>query len=103
MAVALGAPALSGGEVYKNQLAAEKELGMATDVKVGKVDIFLFDCQAASADETFVPATPQGLSKEERMKLAKSLKSDTDKGGTTIYSSETEIIPAGSRRIPYWR
>ena len=35
MAVVSVAPALSGGEVYKNQLAAEKALGMATDVKVG--------------------------------------------------------------------
>ena len=104
-------PAASGakpGRILPLLDSAKRRFGARTakvryDGKVGKVDIFLFDCQAASADETFVPATPQGLSKEERMKLAKSLKPDTDKGGTTIYSSETEIIPAGSRRIPYWR
>ena len=89
-AVMFGVPTLFGGEVYKNQSAAEKALGLANNVKtgvplpaasgakpgrilplldsakrrfgagtakvrydgqVGKVDIFLFDCQAMSARE----------------------------------------------------
>ena len=81
---------------YGARIAKARYDGMS-----GKVDIFLFDCRAETADESFMPATPQGMSKEERMKLAKSLKPDTDKGGTTFYSSETEIIPVGSRRIPF--
>ena len=113
MAVVSVAPALSGGEVYKNQLAAEKALGMATDVKVGwgshcvrrggKSFAFFATREYDMDGDLVADGWTQGLSKEERMKLAKSLKPDTDKGGTTIYSSETEIIPAGSRRIPYWR
>lgn len=102
-------PAASGakpGRILPILDSAKRRYGARTakvryDGKDGKVDIFLFDCQAESADETFVPATPQGMTKEGRAKLAKSLKPDTDKGGTTIYSSETEIIPVGSRRVPF--
>lgn len=71
------------------------------DGNSGKVDVFLFDCQPDSADETYAPATPQGMTKAERIKHAKSLKPDTDRGGTSVYSSETEIIPVGSRRVPF--
>ena len=102
-------PAASGakpGRILPLLDSAKRRFGARTakvryDGKVGKVDIFLFDCQADG--DLVADGWTQGLSKEERMKLAKSLKPDTDKGGTTIYSSETEIIPAGSRRIPYWR
>lgn len=71
------------------------------DGRSGKVDIFLFDCQEGLADESFVPATPQGMTRDARLRFAKSLKPDTDKGGTAVYSSETEIVPVGSRRIPF--
>lgn len=62
------------------------------DAANGKVDLFLFDCQPGTADATFVPATPQGLSKDERTRIAKSLRPDTDKGGTTYIRSETEVV-----------
>lgn len=70
------------------------------DGKNGKVDVFLFDCQPSTADETFVPATPQGISRDERIQRAKSLKPDTDKGGTVYQSTVTEIDPYGSVRVP---
>lgn len=66
----------------------------------GKVDIFLFDCQPSDGDETFLPATPQGISREERVRRAKTLKPDADRGGTVYRSTVTEIDPYGSTRIP---
>ena len=69
------------------------------DAAGGKVDLFLFNCLDGNADETFRPATPQGLSKEGRIKLATSLKPDTDKGGTKVFSSERTVVPSGGKVI----
>ena len=101
-------PADSGarpGRILPLLESAKRRYGARTakvryDGASGKVDLFLFDCLAQSADETFVPATPQGMTKEGRLKFAKSLKPDTDRGGTKYITSETVITPGGARRIP---
>lgn len=62
------------------------------DAPSGHVLILLLDCKPENADETYLPATPQGYTKKQRAEMAQSLKRSSDKGGTRIYATETEII-----------
>lgn len=71
------------------------------DAPSGHVLILLLDCKPEKADETYLPATLQGYTQKQRAEMAKALKRGTDQGGLSIHSRETEIIPEGSRRIPF--
>lgn len=66
----------------------------------GKIYFLLRDCDATLADETFLPATPKGLTKEGRKKLAKALERSEDKGGDVFITTETQIHPKGSPNAP---
>lgn len=71
------------------------------DAQNGFVLILLLDCSPALADDSYLPATLQGSSREQRLASAKQLQESEDKGGLRVFASETEIIPVGSRRVPF--
>ena len=63
--------------------------------------LLLLDCDFLQADDSFMPATPQALTRDGRLALAKKLRPNEDKGGLTIFSSETEVHPVGSPHAPF--
>lgn len=69
------------------------------DAPSGHVLILLLDCRAEKADDTFLPATPQGYTRKQRAEMAKPLAPTTDKGGTRIFATETTIAPAVLRPL----
>ena len=71
------------------------------DAAAGEVLLLLLDCLVEKADETYLPATQQGLSREQRQESVGALQKSADKGHFTIRATETEIIPVGGRRIPF--
>lgn len=71
------------------------------DAAAGEVLLLLLDCMAEKADDSYLPATQQGLSREQRLSSVSTLKKSADKGHFTVIQSETEILPNGSRRIPF--
>ena len=101
-------PATGGkpGRLVSLLTAAKKRFGARLakpryDALAGKVDIFLQDCLDGDADSSYLPATPEGLSREQRLAMAKKLEKTADKGSVSVFSTETEVIPVGSRRVPF--
>lgn len=101
-------PATGGkpGRLVPLLTAAKKRFGARLakpryDAKSGKVDILLRDCVGADADSSYLPATPEGLSQGQRLAIAKKLEKAADKGSVSIFATETEVIPVGSRRVPF--
>lgn len=66
----------------------------------GKIYFMLVDCNDNRADSTYLPATPKGASKSERIAFAEKLKAGRDNGGLYILGFEEETHPVGSPYAP---
>ena len=101
-------PATGGkpGRLVSLLTAAKKRFGARIakpcyDARAGKVEIFLQDCSDGDADSSYLPATREGLSLAQRLAIAKKLEKTADKGSVSVFSIETEVIPVGSKRVPF--
>jgi len=68
------------------------------DAVGGKVYLLMEDCDPEKADPTYVPGTPDNLSRQERARL-NPLHRDEDKGGATVFWAISELHPIGSRYL----
>ena len=86
--------------------SAKRRFGARTvkeryNATAGEVVFILYDCDSAFADDTYFPSTRAGLSKDQRKAEAVKLSKSEDKSHFTVFSTEKEIIPVGSRHVPF--